>query len=131
MRSLFPFTLPLLLVMMSLNINAATMGQAKTDTLLSAVLVTGAGNASKPLGLNKSFQAIGSVTAATGAATIDIEFSNDCVNYQVMDTLSLTLGTAVTSDYYENNYAWKCVRGNVKTISGTNASVTLIMAGQL
>lgn len=120
--------LALLLVMICTSLQA---GVVKTDTIITDKTTTGVSGVSKPLGMYRTFQGFGNVSASTGAATIEIQVSNDCTNYIVIDTLSLTLGTTVTSDYYENQYAWKCVRGNVATISGTNAKVSLIIGGHV
>ena len=100
----------------------------KTHTLLSSVLATGAGTAAKPLGSNKVFHLTGFVSASTGAASVTVEGSLDGTNWVILDTLTLTLGVAVTSDSGVDTAPWLYVRGNVGSISGTDAKVTLTMA---
>lgn len=117
-------TLFLITLLLCFNISAATV---KNHYLLTDATATGAGTAVQPLGVRRTYQAIGNTTAGAGASTIDIEVSNDGTNYVVVDTLSLTLATTVSSDSFESDKAWKYVRGNVKTISGTGAKVSLIL----
>ena len=100
----------------------------KVKNLLTDVIATGAGEKLSPLGKCRSFQAFGNTSAGVGASTIDIEVSNDNVNYTSVTTLSLTLGVAVTSAVYTMENAYKHVRGNVKTISGTDATVSLVLS---
>jgi len=100
---------------------------AKVTTLIDAVTTTVTGAKVTPWSRKKTFQAIGSTTSGVGASTIGVEVSNDGTNWVEVDELALTLGTAVTSDTYEQDSTWKYVRGVVKTISGTGAAVTLYM----
>ncbi len=111
--------------------HAYTSGQVKVHNLITNKTTTGATDAAQPLGLHRTFHGFGNVTASTGAAEIEVQVSNDGTNWIIADTLALVLGTTVTSDSYENLYAWKYVRGSVKSISGTNAKVSLIMGAQL
>jgi hypothetical protein len=93
--------------------------------LLTAVIATGEGETHQPISNFKTFTATGTTSAGSGASTIDIEASLDNVNWVVLDTLSLTLGTTATSDWGYDQNAWRYVRANVKTISGTDAAVTV------
>ena len=75
------------------------------QVLLNAVTATGAGTAWQARDTSAiatytqhSFQAVGSTTASTGAATIVIEASNDGTNYVTMATITLTLSTTPSSD---------------------------------
>jgi hypothetical protein len=104
--------------------------------LLKDAIATGAGAAwqerdkSAPFNyIYHSFQAIGNVTASTGAATVLIQVSNDGVNYLTLGTISLNLGTAATSDGFAAANNWQYYRANVSAISGTNAKVTVYMKG--
>lgn len=124
-------TLVLLVMLTSLTVFAEVSGVVKTHVLISDRTTTGALTAITPLGPKRTFHGYGSTTAGSGASTIDVEVSNDGTNWIVFDTLSLTLGTTVTSDSSVIVDPWKYVRGNVKTISGTNAKVSLIMGVQL
>jgi hypothetical protein len=104
--------------------------------LLSNATATGAGEAWNPRDTSAvatytqhSFQARGATTASTGATTILIEVSNDGVNFITMGTITLTLGTAVTSDGFAVANSYEYYRANVSAISGTGANVTVYMKG--
>lgn len=96
-------------------------------TLLDGATATGAGTSCTTVNTKRTFQASGSVSASTGAASIDIEVSNDGTNWIVLGTISLTLGTTTTSDGFVSDAPWKHVRANVDSISGTDASVDVYM----
>lgn len=100
-------------------------------TLLKAATATGAGASINLCGLDQdaasTFQAIGMVSASTGSAVVAIEVSNDNVNWITMGTITLTLGTAATSDGFYSQAAWNYVRANVTTLTGADASVTVLM----
>lgn len=100
-------------------------------TLLDNVTATGAGAYFKPFGVKRSFQAEGETSSGAGSATVDVEVSNDCVNYVTAGTITLTLSTTTSDDGFVTDAAWVCVRGNVTAISGTGASVSLVMGQQL
>jgi hypothetical protein len=104
--------------------------------LLSNATATGAGTAWHPRDTSAvatytqhSFQAVGSTTASTGAATILIQVSNDGVNYITMGTITLVLGTSATSDGFAVANSYEYYRANLSAISGTNAKVTVYMKG--
>jgi hypothetical protein len=104
--------------------------------LLSNATATGAGTAWNPRDTSAvatytqhSFQAVGSTTASTGAATILIQVSNDGVNYITMGTITLVLGTSATSDGFAVANSYEYYRANLSAISGTNAKVTVYMKG--
>lgn len=105
------------------------MVRNKTDLLLDAVLVTGAGTAQQPHSKSLSFHATGFTTVGAGTAVIDVEVSNDGINWIVAATISLVLAATpvIASDGFAIDAAWGFVRGNVTTITGTNAQTTLRM----
>jgi len=74
-----------------------------------------------------TFQAVGSTGSGAGAAVINIEFSNDGTNWITGGTISLTLSTTAVDDGFASDAAWKYVRSDVDSISGTGASVTVTM----
>jgi hypothetical protein len=76
-----------------------------------------------------SFQAVGSTTASTGAATVLIEVSNDGTNFITLGTITLTLGTTATSDGFAVANTWEFYRARVSAISGTGALVSVYMKG--
>lgn len=121
----------LVFITLSTFSSAATISQVKTTYITTDKATTGVTSTFYPLGINRTFHGFGSTTNGVGAATIEIQVSNDCSHFIVVDTLSLTLGTSVTSDNFAINDAWKCVRANVASISGTGAKVSLVMGVQL
>jgi hypothetical protein len=100
-----------------------------TDTLLNAVTTTGAGSSRSGRSGAKTFQAWGATTAGAGSATIAVQGSNDQgqTAWDTIGTITLTLGTAVTSDSFTSDDRYAVLRGNVTAISGTGAAVTLTM----
>ena len=101
--------------------------QQKAITLLDAVTTTATGEKQKPLVVNRTFQLIGNTSAGVGAASVKVQVSNDGTNWVDLATLSLTLGTTVTSDSTSSAAPWLYVRGKVDSISGTGANVSLFM----
>ena len=99
-----------------------------TVAILSAATATGAGSTFEPNGNGEqTFQLTGSTSAGAGAAAVDVEVSNDGTNFVSIGRLSLILGTAITQALMLSKAPWRYVRGNVISISGTNAAVTLTM----
>lgn len=76
---------------------------------------------------NKTFQAIGKTASGSGAVSVAVEVSNNGVNFITLGTISLTIGTAETSDGFASNANWPYFRANVVSISGTGAEVTVLM----
>jgi hypothetical protein len=76
-----------------------------------------------------TFQAYGSTTAGAGACVVTIQGSNidDTNAFITLGTITLTLGTTVTSDGFATTASWKYIRANVVSISGTGASVNVLM----
>lgn len=102
--------------------------------LLDAAIATGAGSSSQlPSSVSDgqmtkmTFQAIGVVSASTGAVSIAVQVSNDNINFITLGTITLSLTTSESSDGFAADAAWAFVRGNVTSISGTGAAVSLLM----
>jgi hypothetical protein len=95
--------------------------------LLTGVLVTGAGTGVPIPHAPASFQA---VVTGTGAVTavIACQVSNDGINWLTAGTISLS-GTTTATDGFPMTAPWLYVRGNITSISGTSAAVTLTMGG--
>jgi hypothetical protein len=104
-----------------------------TYILLKSVIAQGAGPSvqnptfSSPIAA-RTFQANGTVSTSTGAATVVVQVSNNNSDWITLGTITLTLGTSSTSDGFAALAPWAYVRGNVTAISGTNATVSLVMA---
>lgn len=62
----------------------------------------------------------------TLACVLDIEVSNNGVDWIKAGTI--TLSDTSATDGFANDATWKYVRGNVKSISGTNAAVSMTFA---
>lgn len=89
-------------------------GSALTTLLLSAVTATGAGSPYVPTNHNRTFQ----VVISGGTASVNIEASNDGVNW-------IVLATVTSSGGYESNAPWASVRANVTAVSGATVSVIM------
>ena len=94
--------------------------------LLRGVIVTGAGSAVRAKS-PATFQASGVTSAGAGAVAVVVQVSNDGVNWLTLGTISLVLSTTTATDGFASDAPWAFVRGNVTSISGTNATVSLSM----
>lgn len=99
--------------------------------LLSNVTAVGAGAAVRlDTGCRAAtFQAVGATTSGVGTAAVEVQVSNDGVNWITDGTINLTLSTTSSSAGAVMDEAWVFVRGNIPAggITGTGASVSLIM----
>ncbi len=104
------------------------MKSLKVGKLLSGVVTTSTGTAAGPalFGL-KSFQAVVTGTGAI-SATVKVQVSNDGTNYLDLATFTLS-GTTSATDGFSAEIPWVYYRGAVTAISGTGASIDLIVAG--
>lgn len=100
-----------------------------TNMLLDGATATGASYARPGRTGVKTFQAWGTTSSGTGSATIAVQGSNDQGQavWDTIGTITLTLGTAATSDSFTSDDRYAVLRGNVTAISGTGASVSLTM----
>ena len=80
-----------------------------------------------PLGKERTFQVTGFTSAGAGAALVNIEVSNDGENFLVLHHFDLALSNTTISDSYYCDEPWKYVRGNIASLSGVDAEITLIM----
>ena len=76
-----------------------------------------------------TFQMYGTTTAGAGAAVVTIQGSNitDANSFVNLGTIALTLGTTLVADGFATTASWKYVRANVTAISGTGATVQVVM----
>lgn len=100
--------------------------------ILTAATTAAAGSAHQPRQRIRTFQATGATSAGAGAASIDIEGSNVPTpsvdgDWVTIMTIDLTLGTTKVGGGGVSDAPWLHVRANVKSISGTNASVDAYM----
>jgi hypothetical protein len=104
------------------------MGQVQVQTILSGAIATGAGSSFTPWGAKRTFHANGVTSAGAGTAAIDIEVSNDDTNWVTAGTISLSFNDdPVVDDGFAMDAPWRFVRANVTSISGTDATVSVIM----
>lgn len=101
------------------------MERFKSEKILSAATVTGAGSAFECWDERQAFQALGTTSSGAGAASIKIQGSLDNSNWIDLGTITLTLATTSSSDGFGIDVPWRYVRANVSSISGTGASVTV------
>lgn len=84
--------------------------------------------AQEPWHTNRTFEAYGSTSSGSGAATIIVEVRNsEFSDWHTMATISLTLGTTVSGDGFSSSAAWRYVRMRLSALSGTGASVSANM----
>lgn len=98
--------------------------------LLNNATATGPGDIIQLRNAEITFQATGSTTTGSGAATIAIEVSNDGRGWLVIGTITLTLSTTVATDGFAVDAQWNFVRANATAISGTGAAVTVTTGGE-
>lgn len=99
--------------------------QVSSIPLLTAATATGAGEGKRAVSANRTYQASATATGAL-TADVDIEVSNDNVNWLVLGTISLADDDAA-SDGFASDAAWTYTRANVTAITGTGAAVTVTM----
>lgn len=111
-----------------------TIAYQGATPIISAATATGAGSTyeiNRKIDDNQKrvFQAKGTTSSGTGAATVVVEVSlTGATNEWItLGTITLTLGTTVTTDGFASDAPWTYVRGNVTAISGTGASVDLLI----
>ena len=110
--------------------------QNQAGDLYAGKIATGAGARIRLLGPQHTFMASGETSASTGAATILVQVTNidapsdsavsgDNNGYWITaGTITLTLGTTITSDGFAINAPWKWARFHISAISGTDATVS-------
>lgn len=106
------------------------MNKTKVQTIMDGAIATGVQSGYEkfePCGVRRSFQITGFTSAGAGAASVDIEVSNDGSNFFQLGNMALTLGTSVTTCGFTSEAPYRYVRANVQSISGTDAEVTVSM----
>jgi len=98
-----------------------------TQFLFEDVTTTGAQTAYQLWGHVTTFHGFGNTTSGAGASVFSVEVSNDNVNWIIMGTFTLVLSTTVVVDGFSAVVPWRYYRGNVDSISGTGAKVSLIV----
>lgn len=75
---------------------------------------------------NRSFQAVGVMSASTGTANVVIEVSNDGTNYVTLGTINLTLTTSPSSDAFFTYTTYEFYRARTTQVT-SNGTVTVYM----
>lgn len=99
-----------------------------TRDIMADKTTTGAGNTHFKDSPHATFQATVTGTGVV-TATVDIEVSNDGTNWldTVAGTITLSGDTTHSDGFTTTSAPWKYVRANVTAISGTGASVDVVM----
>lgn len=97
--------------------------------MLDAVTATGLSERHAPRSAKRTFQATGATSAGAGSAVVDILASNDGVGFLVIGTISLTLGVTSVTDGFASDAPWLYIKADLKTLTGTDATVTVTMGG--
>jgi hypothetical protein len=113
----------LFILLVSSQLSFATTKQMQSAVIAPAASAKFQAQGVSASDINAVFQAVGTVSASTGAATVKLQGSNDGTNWVDIGSITLTLGTAATSDKVVDTQNWLWVRSNVTAISGTNATV--------
>ncbi len=104
---------------------------ADRTTMLSAATTPRDSAAFQGYGRSRTFQASGATSSGAGSATVVIEVTNfenpTNADWLTLGTITLTLGTTRTSDGFASLAAWAKYRARVSAISGTGASVDVMM----
>ncbi len=102
-------------------------GRVFTTIILLNATTQAAGEAVAGAAKTKTYQAWGKTSSGAGAATIQVQGSNDEGNtWDTIGTITLTLtNTANVSDGFTSMDRYHKLRGNVTAISGTGAAVNL------
>lgn len=111
---------------------AVTLASAVTTTIVSGAPFVGNTwriTTAPPQYGKRTFQIVGSTSASTGTATAKIQVSNDSSNWIDLAIMTLTLGTAVTSDGFATDAVWENVRVYIDTagVTGTDGSISVYM----
>lgn len=107
----------------------------RVDALVTDATTTGAKTTfelSKNQGYVKTFTVLGSTGSGAGASVVIVEASltGNTGEWETLGTVTLTLATAVSSGSFTTQESFKYVRGNVSSISGTGAKVSVNMGTQ-
>ena len=99
----------------------------KLETIVSAATATGVQTYRRKPAPATVFQVILSGTGAV-SATVLFEVSLDGTNWVTPGMATVTLsGTTSVTDGFASNAPWRYVRPNITTISGTGATITILM----
>lgn len=125
-----PIALAILAVLLWSDVALAQSSTINSHQILVNATATGAGEKFSPRCVNRTFQAMGATSAATGSASIIIEASDKAtpvettnVDWTTLGTITLTLGTTQTNDGFVSSASWRWIRARVSAISGTGATV--------
>ena len=81
-------------------------------------------DAVEPFHTNRTFEVYGTTSSGSGSAVVNWEVRNsENAAWSILATITVTLGTSTASGGATSSAAWKFVRANVTTLSGTGAQV--------
>lgn len=100
-----------------------------SEVILNGATATGAGSAYRMIGGGRAtVSAYGTTSSGSGSASITIYVSNSGNAYISAGTISLTLGTTAVEDGFAIDAAWTFIKADVTAISGTGATVSVIIS---
>lgn len=101
------------------------MPASDVGPLLQSQTVTGPGATKAPTGPNRTYLVSAVANAgASGAASIDIEASNDASEWVKLGTVTFSsISDTKESDGFSSLSAWKYLRANVVSISGAGMTI--------
>lgn len=113
------------------------MSMVNTQTIINGATAAAVSSNFKAdrKGGRRTFHAYGATSAGSGAATILIEVSDftspgtatNAQNWVLASTITLTLGTTRSGDGAAVDASWRWIRARVSSISGTDATVSVLM----
>lgn len=104
------------------------MEKPSVQSMGSALTTTGAKEIFQPWGTKRTFQVVGRTTAGGGSCSVDIEVSDNGINFLKLATIALpSMTTTDSTDGFASDAGWKYCRANVTAIAGTGANVDITM----
>lgn len=102
------------------------MRKVGVTPLIVAATATGAGPQLEVWHTNRTFEAFGNTASGTGSAVVAIEVRNDeNAAWKTLATITLSLTAGGVSDGLATSAAWRFIRANTTTLSGTGATVSV------
>jgi len=103
------------------------MSSSSSVQILTDSIATDTSEVHEPGCPRRTFQADGITSAGAGTADVDIEVSNDNINWFQLGQISLVLSTTAATDGFNSDAPWRYIRARITTITGTDATVNCWM----
>lgn len=92
-------------------------------TMIKGATTVGVGHHINTGAAKRTFQGVAEGTGAV-SASVDIEVSNNGIDFLLLGTLELS-GTTRATDGFVSDAPWRYARANVTSISGTGTTVSV------